>query len=428
MLRPILCLLVLLSLPAAAQILDDSTRQVYGPSTTGYRLERDLFNGIDTVYTLDTSYFGGHNYEFAWQPPYYHHLGELGTAAQPLFYPLPEVGHRLGVNVYDLYAYDNDDVRYFDTRSPFTSLYYVQGTRGQQWLTVDFSRNVTPRWNVGLRWRRLSSDRQIAPSTNRRVNTRADHHAVIIETSYASEDGRYRLVGNYRHLNHFVFESGGLLLRPGDDQEDLLRSVQAQTELERLSSSAITRDRRNNFHVYHQYDLTPTNPDRRRSALRPAQLFHVLDRHWQRFSYNDDELGFAQSSVGYTAGTDFYPNRYFDSTLTSHPLYYSDWENTLGIKGRLTGLQYSLFFFRRDLRLDRPRLDPAYTRAENYGGATLKYFINDTNYVETEARYELGGSYRFTGRFVTNWFNVEWIRQRTPATFVQQFYLGNHFA
>ena len=413
--------------PVAAQILDDSTRQVYGPTTTRYRLESDLFNGIDTLYTLDTSYTAAHAYEFIQRPPYYHNLGELGTAAQPLFYRLPDIGHRLGVNVYDLYAFDHAaDVRYFDTRSPYSSLYYVQGSAGQQWLTVDFSRNITPRWNFGIKWRRLSSNRQIAQDANRRQNTRADHHAVVIETGYTSENERYRLLVNYRHLNHRVVESGGLLPRPTDQlapADCLLVAFSNGQELARLDGAA-TRDKRNDFHLYQQYDLATGG-----AGSRFAQLFHVLDRHWQRFSFTDRNLGFTQPFTvdsTYAALGGFYNAANFDSATTQHLLYSADWENTFGVKGRLLGLQYSLFYFRRDLRLDRPYLDVPYARSENYGGATLKYFLNDSNYVETEARYQLAGDYRLTGRFVTNWFSASWIRQRASPTFMQQFYLGNH--
>ncbi|WP_176956078.1 putative porin [Catalinimonas alkaloidigena] len=413
----LLCACLLLASQATAQILDDSTKQVYGPFSTRYRLERDLFNGTDTLYTIDTTYNAYHDYLFEYQNGrLYHNLGEMGTAMEPLYYELPETpGVDLGMHAFDGYAFQPSDVRYFDTRSPFSSLYYVQGTAGQQMLITTLSRNITPTWNVGLRWRRMSSDKQL-DANNR--DKRSDDHGLVIQSSYHTPDNRYWALVSFLHLNHQVSESGGILPDPGDTQDSLFDYEQERV---RLSATASNRDKRNQWHLYQQFNLDPQ---------KGVQLFHILDqkRHWDR--YIDDEVNREVTLINgevFRTATDFYPHVYLSATSTQHKVDFAALENTLGTKGRLLGFQYSFYYFRRDLWYDQPYADLLTPKNEGYGGATLKYFLNDSNYVETEGLYQLAGAYRFAGRFNTNWLNVEYVRQRSAPPLLAQSYVGNHF-
>ncbi|HXA01529.1 MAG TPA: putative porin, partial [Cytophagaceae bacterium] len=160
---------------AIAQILDDSTKLVYGLHSTSYVLEEDILNNSGRKFSPDTSISDIHNYGKLYRGhQVYQDLGNLGTPAAPIFYQPPsQIGKTLGYNGFNLYAYDPEKTKYFDTRSPYSSLSYIQGSRGQQILEGEFYRNVHSRWSLGFSMKSLSSKKVIgAVSTSSSTDNR----------------------------------------------------------------------------------------------------------------------------------------------------------------------------------------------------------------------------------------------------------------
>ena len=92
---------------------------------TTLRLTRD---SIQTL-PLDTSLRGFQNYSLLNQPrrPTIN-LGNLELAAKDmLFEPTKTIGFDPGFHALDLYAMTQDDVIYYQARSPFSNVYYVSG-------------------------------------------------------------------------------------------------------------------------------------------------------------------------------------------------------------------------------------------------------------------------------------------------------------
>ena len=46
------------------KIIDDSTKNIYGPKTTHYFFEKDIFENRKTLYAIDTNYSEFHEYSF----------------------------------------------------------------------------------------------------------------------------------------------------------------------------------------------------------------------------------------------------------------------------------------------------------------------------------------------------------------------------
>ena len=81
----------------------------------------------------------------------YQDLGELGTPMRPVFLQVPQqLGAQSGYYVFSPYAYQNEDVKYFDTKSPYTDMYIALGGNNQNILRFDMAQNISPRWNVGF--------------------------------------------------------------------------------------------------------------------------------------------------------------------------------------------------------------------------------------------------------------------------------------
>ncbi len=123
---------------------------------TTLRLTKD---SIQTL-PLDTTLKGFHNFSVLVQPkrPTVG-LGNLGLAAMPmLFEPLKTIGFDAGFHVLDYYALTHDDIKYYQARAPFTSLYYVNAGEVEQVFKLIHSQNINKNLNVGLNFNRIGAN------------------------------------------------------------------------------------------------------------------------------------------------------------------------------------------------------------------------------------------------------------------------------
>ncbi|MDX5437372.1 MAG: putative porin, partial [Pontibacter sp.] len=116
----LLCLLLAKN-TAQAQIIDDSTKAIYGPKTVLKLYEQDVLEGRYKATPIDTFLSNLHNERYWYNDTsFYQHLGNVGTAATPMLFQLPDkIGVRLGKNIFDRYAYKPGQLNYYDTRSPY---------------------------------------------------------------------------------------------------------------------------------------------------------------------------------------------------------------------------------------------------------------------------------------------------------------------
>ena len=143
-------------------IIDDSTKVIYGPTSTRYVLEEDIFNNRKKLYTMDTTMDNVHRYTYVQRSQnLYQDLGALGTPIRPVFVQEPtQLGAQSGYYVFDPYAYQTMGVKYFNTKSPFTDMYVALGGNSQNILRFDMAQNINSRWNIGFNVQRFTSEKQ----------------------------------------------------------------------------------------------------------------------------------------------------------------------------------------------------------------------------------------------------------------------------
>jgi hypothetical protein len=154
---------------------------------TTLRLTRD---SIQTL-PLDTSLRGFQNYSLLNQPrrPTIN-LGNLGLAAKDmLFEPTKTIGFDPGFHALDLYAMTQDDVIYYQARSPFSNVYYVSGGGAEQIFKATHSQNIKPNWNFGANYNRIGANGLYA-------RQRGDDLNGAFFTWYQSPSKRYNLWAN----------------------------------------------------------------------------------------------------------------------------------------------------------------------------------------------------------------------------------------
>lgn len=391
-----------------AQILDDSTKQVYGPTTTRYFYESSIIQQRDTLYVLDTTlvdfqYFS----EVDKHGRRLQDLGNLATAIRPIFFEAPrEIGLTSGFNAYNSYFISPEAIQYFDSRSPYSKVAAVFGGNGRSTVDVDFSRNINPRWNFGLDFKRVSADRQIG-ATGFAQDRHAMSTAYDAYTAFITPDSTYRILANISRLKQDVNESGGIYPFTNDGvMEEIPDGLFDYEEENVWLSNAKGSELRINTHIYHQYRLSDF-----------TTLFHKFDMLKQDVSFENDISG---------ADSLFYDRKYIDSKQTSDRSIFRSVTNVGGVKGDFGGFFYQLYYKRRDVSFAYKYLPSPGYETENYGGFDISYLQENLGMVGFFGEYLLGGNYKVGARLTSKWLEGSIQRVRSEAPYLFRRYFGNH--
>lgn len=402
------------------RIIDDTTRAIYGPKTTLQLYERAVLEGTYREQRIDTSIQNMQSERFWYQDTtFYQHLGNVGTAAKPLLYQFPyKIGARYGRNSFDRYAYDPETINYYDTRSPYSHLYYVQGQRGETVFEGIYARNITPRWNAGVAYQIITANRQIGVG-DRRENGLIDGQAVKTFTHFRSADGKYDLFANFTHLNHEQVETGGIRPRPGDTRDSLFRYEAAIGWLNQAASS----ERRNNYHLTHIYKLFKED----------LKVYHTVD--WRK-QINDYEDGGITRSEDNSRNFLFYPQVIFDTTRTDDQAFYRELQNEFGITGNNRISFFKAYIKQRSSKVQYAVFDTTnIVRESEYENSLTQLLVggqfrlNLLNRIQLlgDGEVQLVDDYRLMAAARLFGFEVALARiSRSPSLFESR-YLSNHF-
>lgn len=395
-------------------LLDDSTKMVYGPRTSLYYQEKHLrFNKFEQI-QIDTSLNNFHNYEPVAQSGYkYQNLGNLGSATKPIFYEVPgQIGRTSGFHVYDLYYQSPDSIRYYNTKSPHTNLSAFFGGGNRNSLDISFTRNVTPKWNVGFDFKTIRARKVLNPT--RRDDNMVVQNYYALHTNYQSEDEKYFLLANFTRMRHLVNEQGGII--PPEVDTTSLYFTYEDSKVWLRNSRAV--DLRQDYHLYHQYEI-----------LKGWQVYHVFDKKKQLVTF------FSDLSTGGDA--DFFnKNRYNSSDTTNayssvdttnNHNHFSEWRNEIGFKGDFGPVYYNAFVKFRAGRMASNFFDSNNSFNEVYLGGTLRGEINEEWSFEAEGEYLIPDGYRINGLFISPFLEVSYTKALYKPTLAQQLYRGNHY-
>jgi len=377
----ILFILNLCSYHLKAQILNDSTQNVYGASTTLFTHEFKIFRKNDSLSRIDTSLRNFHSFDLARKNRFlYQDLGHnLGTPAKSVFYTTPtQIGVQWGIRSYEMYKTPVDSVKYYDTRSPYSDFYFIQGGRGQQIAGVEFSRNIKAPVNFGFKYQRTNTFRQYALSGNRTENAILEQYNMVFWFRYFSKNQRYKLLFHYHNFGNSLKELGGA---ENGHNPDSLYAYDATVAL--LQGPPKSWQTYNRLRAYHEYSLDSTHN---------VSLFQSIQFERQRDTYIDES---------YEANQTFYLQNTSDVQLSSDFMYpngvYDDYKyrlltNQVGLRLKLQKMIVWGYFKRRDYQLNNFTRDfyKINTRGENYLGGNLLLPLPFKANLEGKAEYWLG--------------------------------------
>ncbi|MBT9395387.1 putative porin [Hymenobacter sp. NST-14] len=431
----VLLLAVLLPGRAQAQILDDSTQNRYGARTTFILQERDLLREdtvgrmIDTTLTrLPQSRY------WTYDTTFQQDLGNFGTASRPLLWePNRQLGARLGRNVFDKYARDAADVKYYDTRSPYTFFRFHQGNPYEQIFEFSYARSLKKRFNAGFDYERFGSNKAVAV-TNTKTGL-AEHSNFLFFVRYQSLNDRYRAMANFSTARHTVAEQGPIVPQPaqldtlpdGTIYPDLSLLFNYQRETVSLTQ-ARNRDSRDRVRLLHSYRLLG----------RGLTAFHIFDWSRQLNKYTDTELLLPSGERN-----PFYPELRLSTAATDDRAEFRQWENTVGLMGNSKTVEYRLYARQRYYSLATRVAfgEPAVLQdslgdrsgSQLFLGGTAafryrQYAIETAGEIKPDLQDPTQTEYWLRGRAVLDFLSAELLLTSVSPTLTEQQFEGNHYA
>ncbi|WP_316812977.1 putative porin [Pedobacter heparinus] len=349
----------------------------------------------DSIQTLalDTTLNGFQNFSVLVQPrrPTVS-TGNLGLAAMPmLFEPLKTIGFDAGFHTLDDYAMTQDDVKYYQARTPFTSLYYVAASDVEQVFRVIHSQNVKKNFNIGANFNRIGANGVYA-------RQRGDHLNGALFTWYQSPGKRYNLWSNVVFNTLKAAENGSIT-------NDSIYTSVSQLGLNRIAE----RIRLNNARqIWRQgtFMLKQTYFVGRIDSLAQEISDKILptNKIAYTFKYNKNSYAFQKDEAD---DHSVFPIGYADSTFTNDSTSYKHIQNEFIYSFFLRAKGSTII--KNELKLD------AGIRHDYYNYTQLGRYRDKTNFYQYNSVFQnitlLGAAgYRFSNRIDLN-VDVEQIFQ-----------------
>jgi hypothetical protein len=417
--------------PGQAQIVDDSTKVLYGPKTTRVVYEADLRRDSTRGVLIDTSLVRWSQQRFWYHDSTFHQdLGTVGSASRPLLYrPNLELGARLGRNVFDRFVREGSRVPFYDSRSPYSFFRYIQSSVGEQVFEISYSRSLKKNFSIGAAYERIASNKILGTTSGEGL---VEHNATTFFARYQTDDERYHLLVSLVNTRHRTAEQGGI--RPLATERyasDLFNYDREQVNL----SYAFNTDDRDELRLFHSYRLLG----------RGVTAYHILDARRQYNGYVDNNL--TTSNAANTTDGAFYPATLRNLAFTADRVTYRQVENTVGLLGRTDRVEYNLYARSRIaslLEFPTPKvrgvrapagmlldsLNQHYNQVFFGGNAAFNY---RTIYaVEVAGEYKpfgtsLLGEYWLRGRIRTGPLSAELLTASYAPDLTQQHLVGNHY-
>ncbi len=419
-------LLICFAVPfgSSAQILNDSTQNIYSPKTTRILNEERIFRGNYDLSQVDTT-LNNLQQQRNWyhDTTFYQDLGNLATPAKRLFWSGPtQIGARYGRNIFDRYNYNPANQLYFDTKSPYSRLNYVQGGNGQQVFDGTFSRNINKNANVGFTYERISSEKFYG-SANIRGSREVERTGLTLFTHLQTNENRYHLFANFNYAEHAMLESGGIQRDTAENGTiESIDSLYITDQVQVLLNTASNREYRKNVHVSQVL----------RIAKEHLKVYHTFDYRSQFNRFKDNALTVNTNPTTKISTLYYYPTALYDSARTSQSGEFRSLENTLGIMS-----DSKLHFFRgyvkqrnfkyRNAILDVERAtDPDSVMVgldqdttQYFVGGTTEFKFRDIFNITAQGEYQLFKDYRLEAAVRLKFLTVSQSRTSFSPTFSQ---------
>ncbi|MBS0001137.1 MAG: hypothetical protein KFF73_19285 [Cyclobacteriaceae bacterium] len=385
-----------------AQILDDSTQNVYGPTTTRFTYLNDIKFNRNRIYFPDTTITRFHIYNYVnLHENKLQDLGNMGTAAQPVFYEPPEtIGWTSGYHVYDPYRLRIEDMQLYNTRSPFTHIYAILGGGNRNKTYVQHSQSIRPNWNFGFNYQTLRVNKQV--SSTGRGDNEVESTAYNAYMYYWTKDSAYFIHGAFSRINHKVDESGGIDDSNFNSKNEFF-SENVNVNLENAGSRLLNIQ----YLLYQQYGLKDY-----------FTLYNEFSRSLASNYFQDENL---------SADGAYFDQFLLNTAETDHLDEFKSLSNEAGIKGDWKKAFYNAYFLFRQTNYIPGNISRNATRNETYLGGSLRYDDDSTYYLRISGELMNNGNHQLSGIYENRLWELSYNRYMYEPAAIHEKYFSNHY-
>jgi len=398
-----LILFQLVSLSLFSQILDDSTQNVYGPTTTTYTYIDDIKLNRKTKFYPDTSIIDFE--KFTYMSVYDNKLQDLGniaTSTKPMYYTPPSViGRTSGFYSYDLYSLPVEDIHLYDTRSPYTSIYAIFAGGNRNITRINHSQSIKPNWNFGLNLQWLTMNKQY--SSTGRGDNQVEGLSYNGYMYYWNKDSSYFIMGAISRMNHEIAESGGVDTTDFENINDFFDFDNIDVNLEYAKSSELKVQ----YYLYQQYQVK-----------KLFAIYNEFERTLTSNYFTDENL----SEDG-----DYFDQILFNETQTYQKNKFRDLTNEAGIKGDLKKAFYNAYYRYRYIEFVHPYLPEIEKRTEGYLGGSLRYDNDSSYYLMVAGELMNNGNHQLSAIYENRFWELSYKRLMYDPGSIHERYFSNHY-
>lgn len=389
----------------AKDLLNPEEKKGYGPKSTRFTYEEN-FKYNDIVFsTPDTLPENVHRFnDLAEHDFLIQNLGNIGTAIRSLVWdPSLQIGVSPGYNSFNSFHTTPDQIKYFDTRSPFTKINADFGSGGRAKTSVLFSLNDSINFNIGFAYNSIRADKQLAYLQRGDFQVKSTDWN-IFGFLRPKKLPRYLLLFNLTQFRHETDEQGGILdpaVNPNDTTD-----IWDYRDENVILTDATSLEKRGGIHIYQQYELDSI-----------FQVYHAATYNEQLNRYYDEYDLSTSDSLEYSSGLSG-----LDVDTINERFTYRLVENEIGFKGRTKSFSYTLNYKNRWIRNEIARTGEKFEEIENYVGGTLRQQITDKIFLKASAEIGFQGNYAVAGNFSSSFFLAEYKRvSRLPSFFERRY-------
>ncbi len=290
---------------------DDSTYHHFDPNWTKYR----TWSQAD-YRTIDTSIHLLQRYNPAMREYYMRSTGNLGYPAYRLIpYFFDDIGFKTGLNAFDIYMYKADDVKFFNTRKPYTELQYLMGSGNEQWFKGNHTQNIGKQYNFGFAFSRIGSDGIYQ-------NMRTDYTNLLAHQSFQTRNERYEIdFCAYRNKVLIHFNGGVNYARDSVfNNPAFITKMVVPVKLDSALTSVINRNlsiqQYFNFGSLQTKKINDTLTIKKR--ITTSRVIHRVEFNENNYLFSDTRRDFA-----------YYPHVFYNANNTHDSLFVTSLKNEI---------------------------------------------------------------------------------------------------
>ena len=410
--------------------LDTKTQDVYGPTTTLFTTQDNIKYNLGGYKAVAEDMGIGRMHRFTFVQQYgnkLQNLGNNGTAVKPIFYTLPEqIGTTAGFHAYDIYCRSPRQLRYYDTKSPYSKMHVILARFGSFFADICHSRNITPQWNLGVNFRHMMTDKEWIPqggSGDRNVIA----YGLDIFTHYKTDDERYQLLAHFLKMKHRVRETGGIWTQKYIKNKYVNKHQKHAAEKELLKDPSIenrlraadnpgnsdpkkleSSDARKCFFLYHQLALD-----------EELWVYHELGIQDKYHLFQADQLLYSYNRHFLESG-----NESFKKAIKATTTVWNA-QNELGVKGDWQDWFYCSYYRHSNTELAHKESVDVRRLHEHYVGLRTRYHLAARkDFIHLGGEYLFPGFYKACVGYQNNIFDLACERVRHTPSFLTQCYEG----